>query len=76
MACVDKIEIDLTIEIAETALPLARLLELGRGAFVPLGPALRDNEDCPLQICANGKKIGEARVVLDGEAVNVVVASR
>lgn len=74
MAAVDKIEVDVTVEIAETALPLGRLLTLSRGAFVPISAGLDNGHDGTLDLCANGQKVGEVRVVLDGDSVNVRIA--
>ncbi|NNE42423.1 MAG: hypothetical protein HKN14_16065 [Marinicaulis sp.] len=69
MASIDNIEVELTIEIGSAQLPLNRLLQLGRGAFIPLGC----DDQKSLEILANGRKIAEGRVVLDGEAVTVAV---
>ncbi len=70
MTPIDEIEIELTVLVGETALPLNRLLRMGRGGFIPLG---RD-ERKPLSILANGRKIAEGRVILNGEKVAVRVS--
>jgi flagellar motor switch protein FliN/FliY len=69
MAPFGEIEMELSVLIGEAAMPLDRLLSLGRGAVVPLGRGV----DGPLTILANGLAIAEARVELDGERVNVCV---
>lgn len=72
MAALDKIEIELTVLIGEAELPLSRLLRMGRGAFIPLG----GDERKPLEILANGQKIAEGRVVLQGDEVRVQLQDR
>ncbi len=67
MSAIDSVEIELTVRIGEAALPLGRLLRMGRGAVIPLG---RD-ERKPVDILANGRKIADGRVVLNGERVAV-----
>ncbi len=71
MTAVDRIEVELTVQIGEASLPLGRLLRMPRGAVIPLG---RD-ERKPLDILANGRKVAFGRVVLDGENVTVAVES-
>lgn len=71
MGGIDRIEIELTVVIGETELPLARLLRMGRGAVLPLG----GDGNQPLEIRANGRSIGAGRVLLDGDQVNVEIKS-
>ena len=63
------IEVELSIVVGETVLPLDRILALGRGAVIPLERGVSG----PLTVRANGTPVGEARVVLDGEKVNVAL---
>ena len=72
MSALDAIEIELTVSIGEAELPLGRLLKMSRGAVIPLG---RD-ERKPLEILANGRKIADGRVVLEGENVAVAIDGR
>lgn len=67
MAPVNKIEIELTVLIGEAELPLKRLLRMGRGALIPLG----GDERKSLEILANGRKIANGRVVLNGDKVAI-----
>lgn len=71
MSVVDNIEIELTVRIGEASVPLGRLLRMTRGAVIPLA---RD-ERKPLEILANGRKIADGRVVLNGEDVSVAIDS-
>ena len=67
MAPLDKIEVELTVLIGEAQLPLRQLLNKGRGAIIPLQRG--DSE--PVAVLANGRKISEGRVILQGEEVAV-----
>ncbi len=71
MASIEDIDIELTVVVGSSTMPLRRLLSLGRGAVVLLG----GDGSQPLTILANGRRVAEARVVLDGERVNVAIAS-
>ena len=71
MASIANIEVELTVVVGSAKMPLQRLLSLGRGAIIPLG----GDGDQPLSILANGLSVGEGRVLLDGEKVNVAVIS-
>ena len=74
MAPIDKIEIELTVLVGQAALPLRQLLQKGRGAVIALG----GDDQNPLEILANGRKIACGRVVLQGDdiAVEVVETAR
>ena len=65
----DGLEIELTVQVGEALLPFGRLVSLQRGAVIPLG---RD-EHKPIDILANGRKIADGRVVLNGENIAVSV---
>lgn len=69
MASIDDIEVELTIIVGSAEMSLERLLGLGRGAVIPLG----GDGSQPLKIMANGLSVGQGRVLLDGERVNVEV---
>jgi len=69
MASIANIEVELTVVVGSAKMPLQRLLSLGRGAVIPLG----GDGSQPLTILANGLSVGEGRVLLDGEKVNVEV---
>ena len=71
MTSFGNIEVELSVLIGETEMTLEKVLSLGRGAVVPLG---RDASG-PLTVLANGIPVGEARVELDGEKVNVSLLS-
>jgi len=66
---VKKIELELAIVVGAVEMPLARILQLGRGAVIALG---RDASE-PLTILANGAPVAKGRVKLNGEKVTVEI---
>lgn len=70
MGAVERIDVELTIEVGAAEMPLAAAMALGRGAIVPLG---RDATQ-PISIKANGRKIAEGKVKLIGDKIAVEVA--
>ncbi len=70
MTAVERIDIDVTIVVGATEMPLAAAMALGRGAVIPLG---RDAQK-PVEILANGRKIadGKVRLIADRVAVELV----
>ena len=71
MAPFDRIEIELSVLVGETSMPLHRFLKLERGGVIPLG---RD-ANAPLTILANGAPVAEGRVCLDGADIKVEVTA-
>jgi len=63
------IEIELSVLVGETSMPLGRLLRLERGGFIALG---RD-ASAPLALLANGAPVAEGKVEIDGANVRIVV---
>ena len=70
MASINDIDIELTVVVGSARMPLQRLMALGRGAVIPLG----GDGSQPLKILANGQSVGQGRILLDGERVNIEVA--
>jgi len=71
MAQIGNLEVELTVLVGTAKLPLQRLLRMGRGAVIPLG----GDETKSLEILANGRKIAQGRVLLDGDNVTVEVTA-
>lgn len=65
----DKLELDLTVVLGRTQLPLHRFLRLGRGALVALDPGEMDMVD----ILANGLPIARGRVAVERGTIAVEV---
>jgi flagellar motor switch protein FliN/FliY len=60
MNTLDKIEVDITVELGATTMPIHHLLRMGRGAVIELDTAEND----PLRVYANNRLValGEVRV--------------
>jgi flagellar motor switch protein FliN/FliY len=69
MAPFDRIDIELSVLVGETSIPLATLLKLERGGFIPLG---RD-AGAPISLLANGLKVAQGKVELAGAGLRVIV---
>ena len=65
-----KIGLDLAIVVGEVVLPLAEVSRLSRGAVISLK---RDAKE-PLAVTANGARIADARVQINGERVGVILS--
>jgi flagellar motor switch protein FliN/FliY len=64
-----EIEIELSVLVGETSMPLAKLLRLERGGFIPLN---RD-ASAPLALLANGRPVAEGKVEIAGDKIQIVV---
>jgi flagellar motor switch/type III secretory pathway protein FliN len=69
---VKQIGLDLTIVVGEVSLPLAEVTRLARGAVI----SLRRDAKEPLAVNANGARIADARVQINGERVAVVMCRK
>ena len=69
MAGLDDLDVELTVVLGKTRMPLRQLLRLGRGAIVALDAADRDLVD----ILANGHPIARGEVVVNAGAISVKV---
>jgi flagellar motor switch protein FliN/FliY len=60
MSTLDKIEVDITVELGSATMPIHHLLRMGRGAIIELDASEND----PLRIFANNTLIalGEIRI--------------
>jgi flagellar motor switch protein FliN/FliY len=65
----DGLDVELTVVLGRTAMPLGRLLRLGRGAVIALDPSPEDE----VEILANGLAVAKGRVVIEGSAISVEV---
>jgi len=66
---IDDVQVELTVILGQTMMPIRHLLKLGRGAVIELeGP-----QDQPVKIYANGEMIavGEIMVVGENIAINI-----
>jgi flagellar motor switch protein FliN/FliY len=70
MAAVEQVDIELTFEVGGAEMPLSAALALGRGTVISLG---RDASK-PISILANGRKIANGKVRLQGDRIAIEVA--
>ncbi|PCI48984.1 MAG: hypothetical protein COB49_05255 [Alphaproteobacteria bacterium] len=64
---IDDVEVELTVVLGQSMMPIHQLLKLGRGAVIELTGA----QDQPVKIYANGEMIAKGEIVVMGENVAV-----
>lgn len=67
----DDLPVRLVFEVGRVELSLGELQRLGPGALVPLGRPLEE----PLDIMANGRRLGRGTLVQIGESLGVRIVS-
>lgn len=66
---VKAIEVELTVVLGRSVLPMHRLLRMGRGAVIPLDAS----ESEPVWILANNHPIARGEISIQGERIAVTV---
>jgi len=69
LATFDKVEIDITVVLGTTTMPIHQVLRLGRGAIIEL----ESSEDDAVNILANNLPIAKGTVVVNGNRIAVEV---
>jgi flagellar motor switch protein FliN/FliY len=72
MSTLDSIEVDITVELGATTMPIHHLLRMGRGAVIELEASELD----PLRIYANNTLIVLGEVKVDGGRLTVEVTEK
>jgi flagellar motor switch protein FliN/FliY len=72
MSTLDQIEVDITVELGATTMPVHHLLRMGRGAVIELDTTESD----PLRIYANRTLIALGEVKVDGGRLSVEVREK
>jgi len=72
MSTLDNIEVDITVELGASVMPIHHLLRMGRGAVIELDALEND----PLRIYANNTLIAKGEVRVDDGQLRVVVAEK
>jgi len=72
MNTLDQIEVDITVELGATHMPIHHLLRMGRGAVIELGTTEAD----PLKIFANSTQIAEGEIQIDDGRLSVQVTRK
>lgn len=72
MNTLDNIEVDITVELGATVIPVHHLLRMGRGAVIELDTT----EDDPLRIYANNTLVAHGEVSVDEGQLRVLVSEK
>jgi flagellar motor switch protein FliN/FliY len=72
MSTLDNIEVDITVELGATTMPVHHLLRMGRGAVIELDATEHD----PLKIYANNTLIAKGEVNVDEGHLRVFVTEK
>ncbi|HEX9596890.1 MAG TPA: FliM/FliN family flagellar motor switch protein [Anaerolineales bacterium] len=72
MNTLDNIEVDITVELGATTMPIHHLLRMGRGAVIELDA--REND--PLRIYANNTLIANGEVSVEDGHLRVQVTEK
>lgn len=72
MNTLDGIEVDITVELGATDMPIHRLLRMGRGAVIELDAT----EDDPLRIYANNTLVAHGEVKVEDGRLSVEVTEK
>ena len=67
MNTLEAIEVDITVELGATTMPIHHLLRMGRGAVIELDTSEND----PLRVYANNTLIAEGEVKVDEGQLSV-----
>ncbi|MBL4646449.1 MAG: FliM/FliN family flagellar motor switch protein [Rhizobiales bacterium] len=69
MTSMEIIDVELSVVLGNTEMPVHQLLRMGRGAVI----ALNSDADEDLTLLANGMPIADVQVVLKGENISIEV---
>ena len=72
MNTLDRIEVDITVELGSAIMPIHHLLRMGRGAIIELDSTERD----PLRIYANNTLVARGEVKVDDGRLSVEVIEK
>ena len=72
MSTLDNIEVDITVELGATTMPVHHLLRMGRGAVIELDASEHD----PLKIYANSTLVARGEVNVEEGHLRVFVTDK
>jgi flagellar motor switch protein FliN/FliY len=72
MNTLDTIEVDITVELGATTMPIHHLLRMGRGAVIELDTTERD----PLRVYANNTLIAHGEVKVEDGRLSVEITEK
>jgi flagellar motor switch protein FliN/FliY len=71
MQTVENVELDITVVIGRSVMPIHHLLRMGRGAVIELDA----NENDEVEILANNFPVARGQVLVQGKRIQVEVTS-
>lgn len=72
MNTLEAIEVDITVELGATTMPIHHLLRMGRGAVIELDTTEND----PMRVYANNTLIAEGEVKVDDGQLSVEITRK
>jgi len=72
MNMLDDIEVDISVELGATTMPVHHLLRMGRGAVIELDTTERD----PMRIYANNKLVAHGEIRVEDGQLTVQVTEK
>ena len=72
MNTLDQIEVDITVELGSTIMPIHHLLRMGRGAIIELNSTEHD----PLKIYANNTRVANGEIRVEDGHLSVEVTEK
>jgi len=72
MNTLDTIEVDITVELGATTMPIHHLLRMGRGAVIELDTTEND----PLRVYANNRLIAHGEVKVEDGQLSVEITEK
>ena len=72
MNTLDQIEVDITVELGATVMPIHHLLRMGRGAIIELNTTEKD----PMWIYANNTLVARGEIKVDDGHLSVEVTEK
>ncbi|GHA12649.1 hypothetical protein GCM10007989_03920 [Devosia pacifica] len=72
MSSIDKIEVDISVELGAANMPIHHLLRMGRGAVIELDTTEND----PMRIHANGRLVAQGEVRVEDGQLRVIVIEK
>ena len=65
----EDVDVELTVVLGQTNMPIRQLLKLGRGAVIELN----EEHDEPVKIYCNGELIAKGEIIVTGENVGITI---
>lgn len=70
MSVLDGIMIDLAVVLGSAEVPIRQILQMSRGAMIPLDCG----QDDPSYVYVNGELVAKGRILVDGEVMSLEIS--